>query len=271
MKTRYAFNIFSLFGVMLLGGLFSCSKDPKINTSDSSCNSTSPKHDTVVLLVLGQSNAANAGGEKYTSPCSQTQNFYNGNVFPLADPLQGSNGDGGSVWSRLGQQLVENNFAGHVIIAPAAIGGTRIEQWIQGGDLHHLIVETVASLQSKNLKVTHVLWHQGESNHTLYNTQLTATQNAEAYRQNFLLLVQQLRAMGVDAPIFPAMTSRCGNSPSDTALIRAQKALANNALGIFNGPNTDILGSEYRYDNCHFNGLGLKVHALLWANAIAAY
>lgn len=259
-----------LFFVVVFSFLFfACSKDPKINATDYTCNSTSPKHDTIVLLVLGQSNAANAGSEKYTSPCAQTQNFYNGNLFPLSDPLLGSNGDGGSVWSRLGQQLIENNFAGHVIVAPAAVGGTRIEQWIQGGDLHHLIVETVASLQSKNLKVTHVLWHQGESNHSALNTLITPTQNAQLYQQNFYVLVQQLRALGIDAPVFPAMTSRCGSTPSDTALISAQHKLANNSLGIFNGPNTDILDNEYRSDNCHFNGLGLKTHAILWANAIA--
>jgi hypothetical protein len=251
--------------------LFSCSKDPKINTTDYTCNAGTPIHDTVVLLVLGQSNAANAGSEKYTSPCAQTQSFYNGNVYPLADPLQGSNGDGGSVWSRLGQQLVENNFAAHVIVAPAAVGGTRIEQWIPGGDLNHLITETISSLQSKHLKITHVLWHQGESNHAALNTSLSPTQNAQLYQQNFHLLVQQLRALGVDAPVFPAMTSRCGPTPSDTALIAAQRKLANDSLGIYNGPNTDILGNEYRSDNCHFNALGLKTHAVLWVAALAGH
>ena len=271
MKSNFNHSAFVLFVCLLVLSFSSCTKDPKIITTDSSCNSASPKHDTVVLLVLGQSNAANAGSEKYTSPCAQTQNFYNGQLVPLSDPLLGSNGDGGSVWSRLGQQLIENNFAGHVIVAPAAVGGTRIEQWIQGGDLHHLIVETVASLRSKNLKVTHVLWHQGESNHTALNALLTPTQNAKLYQQNFLLLVQQLRALGVDAPVFPAMTSRCGATPSDTTLIAAQRDLANDALGIFNGPNTDILGNEFRSDNCHFNGTGLKTHAILWANAISGH
>jgi hypothetical protein len=82
-------------------------------------------------------------------------------------------------------------------------------------------------------------------------------------------LVQQIRSLGVDAPIFPAMTSRCKQVASDTALINAQRDLANDSLGIYNGPNTDVLGNEYRADNCHFNGQGLKKHALLWANIIA--
>ncbi len=246
----------------------SCKRDPKIEWNTTLCESGVAKHDTVVLLVLGQSNAANAGEELYTSVCSQTQNFYNGAFYPLADPLKGSNGDGGSVWSRLGELLIQNNFAAHVIVAPAAVGGTTIEQWIDGGALNHLIVETIASLQSRNLKVTHVLWHQGESNNSYFNQQITPTQNAENYRANFLKLVAQIRALGVYAPIFPAMTSRCAQLTTDTALLRVQRELANDSLGIFNGPNTDIMGNEYRFDQCHFNGLGLKTHALLWAESI---
>jgi len=262
-------SFFALFSLLIL--FQSCTKDPTFDRIPHTCNTTSTIHDTLVLLVLGQSNAANFGSELYAASCVQAQSFYDGTIYPLADPLRGGNGNGGSVWSHLGQQLIETNFAAHVIVAPAAVGGTSIEQWIPGGDLNHLLVETMASLQAKNLKVTHVLWHQGESNHTLLNATLTPTQNAQHYQQNFLKLVQQIRSLGVDAPIFPAMTSRCGQAPSDTALINAQRNLANNALGIFNGPNTDIMGNEYRSDNCHFNAEGLKIHALLWAEAMAGH
>jgi hypothetical protein len=105
MKSTSNNNAFVFLVSLLVLSFSSCTKDPKIITTDSTCNSTSPKHDTVVLLVLGQSNAANAGSEKYTSPCAQTQNFYNGQLVPLSDPLLGSNGDGGSVWSRLGSAI----------------------------------------------------------------------------------------------------------------------------------------------------------------------
>lgn len=124
------------------------------------CNPTGARFDTVVLLVMGQSNAANFGETKYTATCTQSLNFYNGNYYALSDPLFGAKGVGGSVWSRLGDMLVQNRFAKYVIIAPVAIGGTSIQTWAPGGANNHLITETIAALHAKGLKITHVLWHQ---------------------------------------------------------------------------------------------------------------
>jgi hypothetical protein len=249
--------------------LISCKKDEE--NKPVSCYTEHTLMDTAVLLVMGQSNAANNGKIPYTATCSQAASFYAGNFYPLADPLQGATGGGGSVWSRLGDLLVQNGFAHTVIIAPAAVGGTTIQQWKPGGELNHLITETVASLQAKGLTITHVLWHQGESNNTAVNTSIPDTTNARQYRDAFLEIVAQLRSMGVTAPVFPAIATRCGSVAPDTALENVQRNLANDSLGIFNGPNTDLLGLEYRYDGCHFSEQGLKVHALLWADILLAH
>lgn len=243
-------------------------------TSDTipvNCYSGETKIDTAVLLVLGQSNAANFGKTLYTSYCPQTINFYQGNYYPLADPLKGANGSAGSVWSRLGDLLIQEGFAHVVIIAPAAIGGTTIQQWKPGGEFNHQITETITSLQSKGLTITHVLWHQGESNNTVLYPLVSAVENAQQYRTDFLELVAQLRSLGVDAPIFPAITTKCATITIDEELENIQRKLANDSLGIFNGPNTDLLGSEFRYDDCHFNDNGLHVHALIWASILLSH
>lgn len=259
----------SILGFILI--LFSsCAKDLPLPYAPEiiHCNTAEARYDTVVLLVMGQSNAANAGGELFFSTCSNTLNFYQGDFFPLHDPLQGANGEGGSVWSRLGAKLVETNFAEVVIVVPVAVGGSSIEQWIPGGNLNYLIQETIAHLHVANLKVSHVLWHQGESNNTMLNPSISPSQNALNYRTNFFLLTQQLRSLGIESPIFPAVATRCGGLLPDIHLQQAQQDLAVDSLDIFNGPNTDILGLEYRYDACHFNANGLDVHALLWLNIL---
>src|SRR4051812_46962204 len=119
----------SRFIIILAWFLFfsSCKTDPPLLETHN-CNTATPLTDTVVLLVMGQSNAANAGETLYATHCENTFNFYEGKLYPLADPLKGANGEGGSVWSRLADKIVENNIARTVIIAPCAVGGTRIEQ-----------------------------------------------------------------------------------------------------------------------------------------------
>lgn len=261
--------IFPTFSVLLLSVLLSCKTDAPLSPVSETkfCNSGTALHDTVVLLVMGQSNAANSGQTLYFSHCDNTFNFYNGKLYPLHDPLKGANGAGGSVWSRLADKMMEQNFAHTVIVAPCAVGGTRIEQWIPGGDLNHLISETVSSLDTAGLKVSYILWHQGESNHVALSGGLSAAQNALNYTDNFHLLWQFMRGLGVSAPMYPAIATRCAGDP-DYALEQAQRNLANDSLGIFNGPNTDILGNEFRYDNCHFNDTGLNLHAEMWLEAI---
>lgn len=260
LSKSYLQLIFILLGVHACS---SCKTDPPTNILMHNCNTGPIVHDTIVLLVMGQSNAANSGDTKYSSHCQNTFNFYAGNLYPLNDPLKGSAGEGGSVWSRLADKLTEHNFAKTVIIAPCAVGGTRIEQWIPGGNLHYLLQETIHYLDSAGLKPTHVLWHQGESNHVAYSGGLTAEQNAVSYTSNFHTLVNYLRSKHIIAPVYPCVATLCAGAP-DTVLQAAQQSLADDSLQIVNGPDTDILGSEYRYDNCHFNEAGLNRHAQMW-------
>lgn len=232
------------------------------------CSPGTVKMDTAVLLVLGQSNAANFGETLYSALCPNALNFYNGTLYPLADPVKGATGNGGSVWSRLGDMLISKGLARVVIIAPASIGGTTIETWMPGGMNNHLIVEAVDSLHAKGLHITHVLWHQGESDNIVHFPFVSASSNAQRYKNDFLSLVQQLRSLGVDAPVFIAQATRCGGTPADLVLQQTQFSIASDSLHIYDGPNTDILGDDLRYDHCHFNDAGLRVHASLWADIL---
>jgi hypothetical protein len=59
----------------------------------------------MVALVFGQSNSANSGETPYKSR-QGVYNFYKGKLYRAQDPLLGATGDGGSVWTRLGNNWV---------------------------------------------------------------------------------------------------------------------------------------------------------------------
>ncbi len=264
MINRYSFNYLFL----IIAFLFFCGCHKKSIQDPPIYYPLQTKMDTAVLLVLGQSNAANFGESTYAAKSRGTFNFYLGNYYPLADPLLGAKGNKGSVWSRLGDTLIQKGFAKVLIIAPVAIGGTTLVQWKPGGINNHLIVETINALQTKGLTITHILWHQGESDHTIHNILMSAADNATQYRNNFLELARQIRSLGVQAPIFTAIATQCSGMPADTMLQKAQRDLSNDTMKIYTGPNTDSLGTEYRFDGCHFSNSGLLKHASLWSGIL---
>ena len=219
---------------------------------------------TMVALVFGQSNAANFGESRHTS-VTNVFVFHDGRLIqPAADPLPGSNGEGGSVWTRLGDRLIAQKLYDRVVFVPSAIGGTEIARWAPGGDLHPLLLKNIDDATRSGLKFTHLLWHQGESDAVL------GTSGAD-YKALFMAMLASIRAHGVDAPVFVSVATRCGQYPPDWRIERAQLELVNPELGIFPGPNTDWLGPWYRHDGCHLSNRGLELHADMWVTVLKAH
>lgn len=212
----------------------------------------------MVALVFGQSNAANSGETRYSSK-ERVYNFYGGKLYRARDPLLGATGRGGSVWTRLGDRLIAAGHYDAVVFIPLGVGGSALARWTVGGDLHAGVLRAVREVQARGLTLTHLLWHQGESD--------TGT-TAEAYKAMFLAMLASIRNEGVDAPIYVSVTTRCHQQGPNEAVRRAQRDLANPLHNIYAGPDTDILGAHYRYDDCHFSTAGLGRFAELWLNAL---
>ena len=86
-------------------------------------------------------------------------------------------------------------------------------------------------------------------------------------------MLDAIRAFGIKAPIVVAKATLCDawrfqNPPiphfENRKEIRSYKDPSRSARGIFAGPDTDTLGVEERYVDCHFNANGVKRHASLW-------
>jgi Carbohydrate esterase, sialic acid-specific acetylesterase len=206
----------------------------------------------MVAIVFGQSNSANYGESRKRAK-EGVYNFYKGKLYRAEDPLVGATGNQGSVWTRLGDKIVEEKLYDAVIFISIGVASTPIARWTAGGDLHSRIINTISDVMQSGLKVTHLLWHQGESD---------IKTRKEDYKMMFMDMVYGIRSKGIEAPIYVSITTRCWKTLNE--IQEAQTELVDILSGIYAGPNTDSLGFCYRYDGCHFSDEGLEKYAELW-------
>jgi len=221
---------------------------------------------TIVLLLIGQSNAANFHGQRHVSEYGdRIVNYFDGRCYRAASPLLGTSGHQGESWTLLGNKLIAAGLADSVVLVPAAIGGSRIVRWQAGGDLNTAMLEQVAGAMAR-YRFTHVLWHQGESDFT-HDTP------ADSYTKMFDSLLGSLRRQGVDAPVFVSVTSRCRDYDKwypDNPIAAAQLALPDPRKGTYPGVNSDALMKfQDRHDDCHFGASGQDMFADEWLSIIA--
>lgn len=215
---------------------------------------------TMVALLFGQSNAANEG-ESPTVANERVFNVFNGRLFRAEDPLLGSTGRGGSVWTRLGDEIIEHKLYDEVVFVPMAVSASAIARWSPGGDIHPKLVQRIREAKSMGLTFTHLLWHQGESD--------AENKTAKAaYQEAFHAMLDSIRREGVTAPVHVSVATRCKRERPNRTIQEAQTELVSPLKGIFAGPNTDTLGLEYRFDGCHFSDEGLRQAAKLWLEVL---
>lgn len=222
-----------------------------------------------VIFVFGQSNSANYGQTKY-EPKEEVYNWFDGNISKAKDPLKGADGNGGSVWGRLGDKLITSKLAKKVLIIPIGIGSTTVADWSEDGIYYNRIISTVLKLKRQNIDIDFILWHQGESD----NLENTPTEDYIYYFESIRLAFLNKE---VEAPIFVSIASYHPNENSlrnkkfgsDVEIQRAQESLIKKHQNLFLGANTDKLDkSYYRFDGVHFSVLGLEKHAELWLDIL---
>ncbi|QIG70423.1 putative acetylesterase protein [Rhizobium phage RHph_N28_2] len=226
---------------------------------------------TAVLLLLGQSNAANHGGQRHRSNYgARVVNAFDKRCFIAASPLLGSTDTLGEYWTLLGNKLIESGQNDSVVLAPLAYSGSEVARWATGGDLNLMLVDTVKQLQDSGYRITSVLWVQGEADLVLGTT-------TEAYQERFLSMVDTLRQHGVEAPVYISVASRCLEPSNggfkehipDNPVVRAQLALSRSGHGIREGVDSDaLLDGDDRYDDCHFGGSGGEKASQAWLDLL---
>jgi hypothetical protein len=186
--------------------------------------------------------------------------YFDGKCYVAGSPLLGASGDKGEFLTLLADRLIKDDVYRNVIIVASGIGGSPIALWQRNGPLNDMLLRTLERLPAA-YKVTQVLWQQGESDFRL------ATPPAD-YVASFRSLVEVLAERGVDAPLYIAVSTKCGPWTADNPIAAAQRSLIDNKR-VFLGVDTDsLLVREDRYDDGHFSESGQRKTAAAYAEAI---
>ena len=218
----------------------------------------------MVALAFGQSNSGNHG-ETLHRPARGVFNFYKGRCYVAEDPLLGATGDRGSIWSRLGDLLVRLGLYDAVVIIPIGVGTTTVDQWTKGGYLHSRIVNAIRESGAGGLKITHLFWVQGGSEKRTNGDGV----NKENYKTNFSTMLRNIRNLGVQAPMYIAVSTYNGTD-CNRDIQKAQRELVDGNNNVFAGPDDDQLLQDpaNRWEQVHLSNQGLDRCALAWLAAI---
>ena len=208
---------------------------------------------SIHILAIGQSNIANHCGSIKHSEYGKV--LFNGQLVPLEDPIPGGSGTSGSVWPRLAESLYNQGYQDKLRVTLTAQGGASIDDWAPGG-IYFDILNQRSNCGDLN-GVTHVVFQQGEKD-TMLKT------SKEKYISSFLSLHYSVIDLIGDLPwIICESSYRFGETSTEVTV--AQEQLAHSLSRATLGPNLDLLGTEYRTDNTHFNDRGL----VEFANALS--
>jgi hypothetical protein len=249
---------------------------------------------TLVLVPAGQSNAANHGDAPYSAKSKGVINFdVDKNACFLAqDPLLGATSEprpkGGSIWSRLGDLLIQTGRWDLIVIAPVAVGGSFMKDWATGGQYLPRLLKVIALLKQRGFPDASVLWIEGEADAA---GMANGVVDVDGYKSGFSGMATSLRNTQFSGPIYVAIATICYGSPASpfafgadlekvtpavrAAILRRQRALqevqfdlTNPQANILRGPNLDLISAHSRWDGCHLNAYGQEVAAELWMDTL---
>lgn len=215
----------------------------------------------LVVLALGQSNAANHGTLDAGSPKIALLSAA-GCTF-VTDPLPGATGQGGAVWSRLPAALAARPGLPPVLMSVLAVDATSVADWTRPeSPLLARLRQHLDQMVRWGYPPELVLWYQGEADAQLNTPALQ-------YRLGLQALAGALQTVaGSPRKILLAHTTVC-RSEASAALSGVINQLVASDPRFGQGPDLDRgLRQDQRYDGCHLSGAGLARSAELWADAV---
>lgn len=213
------------------------------------------------ILVLGQSISSNCNERIYGLVSGVYQVALTGEIKAARDPFEWADCSNGSMWMPLGRKLIESGVAAKVVFMPIGVGATSVQDWQPGGRAFGKLENAIRVIHERGINFDLALWHQGYSDYGTapsdYTNRLSGIVN---YVNNNVKVGRWIIALH----------SRCYGR-YDPNIELAQQQFANAPqFGRFVGPNTNLLGDEFRFDSCHLNSRGQEEMAALWLNSIQA-
>lgn len=213
----------------------------------------------LVFVTYGQSNSVNSGQVGY-EPSEDVYMFLDGKSYIYQDPALGGTGSNGSVWGRVGDQLIQNDVTSSVVFVTTGWGGASIQE-LTYNHQYEFFEKQLKSVIDEFGKIDGILFHQGETNHQ-------QNLGSSEYESDFLTLLSNIRKL-TDTPVYLSQVSLCHNKP-DELLLEIQDKLIKEHKGILRGPNSDLLfDPKFRLpDYCHFSNAGFDELSRMWFESV---
>lgn len=224
------------------------------------------------VILVSQSNGSDSTNGVHV-PANPTKlvNFnikdggcYTAKAGGAIDPLLGTTGyppglaapyPTGSWLSVFGDQRITMGKADRVNLIPIGVGGSYMHDWEPGGANNIRLGVTAFRLSAAGLVPTYVLIDQGESD--LYTP-------GPVYQASLQNTINSIHSYWPNVDIYVAQVTYIKGLTSP-AVAAAQLAVVNPAAHVHQGPNGDLLGSLYRYDDIHFSHpLGATTWSSRW-------
>jgi hypothetical protein len=161
-----------------------------------------------IYLLAGQSNMSGRGTPAFQDSSAHPRVFALdalGRVVPATEPLHWDRPTAGvGPGLAFGKAMAAADTNRVILLVPAAVGGTRIEQWRPGGydpvsqtQPYDEALSRVAAARERGGEIRGILWHQGESNSRM--------DLVGGYRNKLIELVGRFRQdLGIDTLAFVA-------------------------------------------------------------------
>ncbi|QWL59276.1 hypothetical protein HQ400_14300 [Aeromonas jandaei] len=213
----------------------------------------------ISILIIGQSISANCNEYIFGERDGIYQYDKEGKIIKARDPFIWADCKGGSMWMPLGDKIIKSHIASSVIFMPIGVGGTKVSDWLEGGETYKKLELALNLIRKKHIKFDYIFWHQGTSD--------IGTDPA-LYKKNFLRLTKIVKqAIPDNTPWLIARHSMCSGN-FDQKIEAIQTDIAIGSPFFHEGPNNNILDEKYRFDNCHLNKLGQEKMADMWLESL---
>lgn len=213
-----------------------------------------PSEDPIIFVALGQSNAANSlSSFGDLDPTAAAYQFFDGNCYLAEDPMIGSTGFRGSLWTKFSQSFSDATGRSVVFITNA-VEGSGVSDWLdpKSGYLKRA-EQQIEQAITAGLTPNIVLWHQGETDALIE----TPPENYTAMLLSLIERIDRSFDPGTEPTWIVFQATVCRRTPDGSSqIIAAQEAVTKQHARAVLGPNTDLLGARYRFDECHFNANG---------------
>jgi hypothetical protein len=229
------------------------------------------------ILCTGQSTLANWGAGLYTSSNAKSLqgNIYDGQVYPMQDPVFDADGTDSSPAAAIGDILLGGGYYDRVLVVNVAFGSTNSTQWASAsGNLFQGFQCAYNFLVNNGYTDIRHIHQQGEADALVGTSQATMLANIRAIDTN-------KSRLGMYCPMYVSQTTfdydwvvtdpdpDNWTPGSSASAIRAAQAASWNGDTILPGPDTDTLrGSPYRLGAHWMSQTGVIACANLWAETL---